>query len=277
METNLNLNRFIKIWALSLALLFSWSVKAAEKNGEKCFSSSLKFTITHGQPIDLNSNVTFTVAIPENAELKSAMLKNNSKQVALETTGRTKTRGDGKIDVDIIIKMQFFNDFFHFQPYNIPNKPFGYKQIIEGLDLILITVDNISGVFANSPNTPGDVRIAFDSELNPNNNGSHLIEIASGLVREVSEIPTSQINSRIVDFTVFPTPSFNNEVNIRIPEDVKVTSVVILNSIGAVINTDVINGSAQLLEIKLNTEQKGIYFARLQTNKGEYVKKIILR
>jgi hypothetical protein len=275
MKTNFTFSNQFKSLILSLVLIFSWGANAAAKNEEKSYSSSLSLTVTHGKKIDLNQNVSISFSIDENTSLKSVLLKTNQKQIAIENNSRTKSRGDGKIDVDIIIKISLFNELFKFDENNIPNKPYGYKQILDGLDLILITVDNISGVFANAPSGPGDVRIAVIDDIN-SSTGSNAFEVTASLIKPSSEFHKLEQN-KILDFTVFPTPSYNQEVSISIPEEVKVNTIQIFNSLGVMINSEINSGNAQLLQVKLNTEQKGIYFARLQTSKGEFVQKIILR
>lgn len=275
MKTNLKLSKLFKSLAIVIALTFSWSAQAAKKSDEKSFCSNLSLTITHGESINLDNDVLISFSISESVNLKSVFLKNKSKQVAIENNGRIKTRGDGKIDVDIIIKMSLFNEMFQIKENLLPNRPHGYKQILDGLDLILITVDNISGVFASAPTSPGNVRIAIIDET-VNNVDNDMIEISASTMKQSSETE-KVVSTQSSEFTVFPTPSFNNEVNIRIPDDVKVNSIQIFNSLGVLINSEINNSNAQLLEVKMNTLQKGIYFSRLQTNKGEFIQKIILR
>ena len=75
---------------------------------------------------------------------------------------RIESRGDGKVDVDIIIRAE-----------NVANNQGGETEVMVGvMDLDYITVDNISGVFetGSEPNSNVQARIMKGDETKPNNN-----------------------------------------------------------------------------------------------------------
>jgi hypothetical protein len=170
---------------------------------------------------------------------------------------RIESRGDGKVDVDIIIRAE-----------NVHNNNQGTDtEVMVGvMDLDYITVDNISGVFETGSESNSNVqaRIMKGDETKP----SDVIEADLNFKAETT------INTSVAEeLLVYPNPAVGGIFTIKISGMEVQGDIAVHNALGAVVALIKPEFNHTVQEVKLTTLPEGIYYLRLTTNKGEKIRK----
>lgn len=77
-------------------------------------------------------------------------------------------------------------------------------------------------------------------------------------------------------FRIFPNPN-NGLFSIEIPDGVDITDFSIYNAFGQQVMEDKTGNSMTTLSVDLSSRAKGLYFIRIETSKGNYLRKIIVK
>lgn len=262
---------------LASALTLVMMNGTAHASEDKVFTGkvALKINTENGA----NYATVLSLTLPEMHGYKNLLLSYRGQTINTDQEVlRQKDRGDGKIDVDIIIRIIDI-EYVLQALETLPEKPESSKNILDGLDLILITVDNISGVYVDAPSTPGDVRIVYNDDLltptSPSNSlvEGNLLKPIKSLGKMSSNISSTSNNS----IQVYPNPATTaDEINFHIGS-AHLSQLIVFNSIGSKIEHTVVNRSSERISIQLSNNLKGIFFAKIITNEGEQTVKFILK
>ncbi len=76
--------------------------------------------------------------------------------------------------------------------------------------------------------------------------------------------------------TIYPNPTFDNNVNIIIPQNETLLKVIIFNNGAKAISTSVFDTEGYMHNISINSLNKGIHVFRIITNKATYNRKLIV-
>jgi len=191
---------------------------------------------------------------------------------------RQNIRKDGKIDVDIIIKTEFFvYDPITHQNANGPVR-------ISLFDVEVITVDNISGVQSSQGgNEHINARIIeikpLDqaSEKPGDANAKPITQESINELAEEANAPKPR-NAREMlsqQYILYPNPVLGGNISLKgFSDDEHVSSIKIFNALGVFVKNIPVqfvnNGTVQA---SVNDLPSGIYFLRMHTAKGEIVKR----
>jgi hypothetical protein len=169
---------------------------------------------------------------------------------------RIESRGDGKVDVDIIIRAE-----------NVADNQGTETEVMVGvLDLDYITVDNISGVYETGSETNSNVqaRIMKGDETFTNDN----IEANLNFKAE-----TTSFTGSSDDLVVYPNPAVGGVFNIKISGMEIQGDIAVHNALGSVVAMIKPELNHAVQEVKLTTLPEGVYYLRLSTDKGEKIRK----
>lgn len=213
---------------------------------------------------DLNF-MKLEVEVPQGTQL--VFLGNDKLQVEESTS--TTVRTDGKIDVDIIIRDngQAIPLDGSTPVVNIPHA--GNTAFIVGeLDVQIITVDNISGVYEVNPNQPVNMQARifdrFGNEIN-----TAQVEVTP--VEE--ELAVTRIETE-PELVVYPNPAPDGIFNLHI-KGAKINGfVAIHNSLGALVSQLPYSNFTDATEVRLEHLPKGVYYIKVPTTEGELIKKL---
>jgi hypothetical protein len=170
---------------------------------------------------------------------------------------RIESRGDGKVDVDIIIRAENVNS---------NNQGTDTEVMVGVMDLDYITVDNISGVFETGSESNSNVqaRIMKGDESKPND----FIEADLNFKAE-----TVSYASLADELMVYPNPAVGGIFNIKISGMEIQGNIAVHNALGAIVAVIKPEFNNAVQEVKLTTLPEGVYYLRLTTNKGEQIRK----
>lgn len=190
-------------------------------------------------------------------------------KLQVEEPSSTNVRTDGKIDVDIIIRDngQAIPLDGSTPVVNIPQT--GNAAFVIGeLDVQIITVDNISGVYEVNPNQPVNMQARifdrFGNEIN-----TAQVEVTP--VEE--ELAISRIETE-PELVVYPNPAPDGIFNLQI-KGAKINGfVAVHNSLGAVVSQLPPSTFTDATEVRLEHLPKGVYYLKVPTTDGELIKKI---
>jgi hypothetical protein len=205
------------------------------------------------------------VEVPQGTQL--VFVGNDKLQV--EEPSSTNVRTDGKIDVDIIIRDngQAIPLDESTPVVNIPHT--GNTAFVVGeLDVQIITVDNISGVFEVNPNQPVNMQARifdrFGNEIN-----TAQVEVTP--VEE--ELAVTRIETE-PELVVYPNPAPDGIFNLQI-KGAKINGfVAVHNSLGAVVGQLPPSNFMDATEVRLEHLPKGVYYIKVPTTEGELIKKL---
>lgn len=79
-----------------------------------------------------------------------------------------------------------------------------------------------------------------------------------------------------IDVKVYPNPSSNQQMSIKLPADVKVDNITVFSVIGKKV-VEIKNPNSSNATIDIRVSQKGMYLLRIQTNNVTITKKLIFR
>jgi len=190
-------------------------------------------------------------------------------------TIRTNSAFDGKVDVDIIIRIEYFAT--KLLPF--VNQP---EVRIEVGVMSFITVDNISGVFQNGtdhhPINLQDVSIIIKDD-NDNQESTNITNVSSLNLGELqlSELTSlAPLKKQLTDITLYPNPVNGSVLNIATKTEMEgLTEIVIYNAIGNLVKKQSNIQTIDNTTIQVNIEEltNGIYFLTLRSVGGDSVKK----
>lgn len=205
------------------------------------------------------------VEVPQGTKL---VFVGNDKLQVEESTSTT-VRTDGKIDVDIIIRDngQAIPLDGSTPVVNIPHA--GNTAFIVGeLDVQIITVDNISGVYEVNPNQPVNMQARifdrFGNEIN-----TAQVEVTP--VEEEFAVTRIETEPELV---VYPNPAPDGIFNLHI-KGAKINGfVAIHNSLGVLVSQLPSSNFTDATEVRLEHLPKGVYYIKVPTTEGELIKKL---
>jgi len=205
------------------------------------------------------------VEVPQGTKL--VFVGNDKLQV--EESSSTNVRADGKIDVDIIIR-----DNGQAIPLDVStpleNLPHAENTayVLGEIDVQIITVDNISGVYEVNPSQPVNMQARiFDRFGN---------EISTAQV-ELAELENQVILDRIKtepELIVFPNPAPDGIFNLQIKGAKVIGPVAVHNALGAMVVQLPPASFIEASEVRLEHLAKGVYYVKVPTTEGELIKKI---
>ena len=219
-------------------------------------------------------HVHANLGIPEGVTLREIAV-NVPKGFASPITIRTNSARDGKVDVDIIIRTEFYAT--RFLPFI--NQP---EVRIEVGVMSLITVDNISGVFQNGtdhhPINLQDVSISIKDE-DDNQESTNITNVSSlnlGTL-QLNEVNTLvPLTKQVTDITLYPNPVNGSILNIATKTELEgLSELLIYNAIGNLVKKQSNIQTIDNTTIQVNIEElsNGIYFLTLRSPSGDSVKK----
>jgi hypothetical protein len=204
------------------------------------------------------------IGVPEGSQL---LFVGGDKRYIDETTSIA-VRSDGKVDVDIIIR-----DNGQAIPLDgstpLENLPHAENTayVLGEVDVQIITVDNISGVYEVNPNQPVNMQARiFDRQGN---------EISSAQV-ELTPIEEDAAGQRIEaepELVLFPNPAPDGVFNLQLKGAALNGSVAVHNALGAMVAQLPPSSFADATEVKLDFLPKGVYYLKVPTTEGELIKK----
>jgi hypothetical protein len=177
-------------------------------------------------------------------------------------------RSDGKIDVDIIIRED---------GQAIPidgSTPLGHipqngaiALILGEIDIQVITVDNISGVFETNSNQPLSMQARlFDAW------GNELSSTLMHFQQNEEQSAAAKIEAK-PELVVYPNPAPEGIFNLQI-KGAKINGLVAVhNALGAMVAQLPPGTFAEASEVNLDHLPKGIYYLKVPTTEGELIKK----
>jgi len=59
--------------------------------------------------------------------------------------------------------------------------------------------------------------------------------------------------------------------------DLKILNISVYNIFGAKINIDITHSSNSKIELKFNGEKPGVYYLQIETERGHYIKKMVVK
>jgi hypothetical protein len=191
---------------------------------------------------------------------------------------RQNIRKDGKIDVDIIIKTEFF-------VYDqITQQNAADPVRITLFDIEVITVDNISGVqsseggshFVNARILEIKPVIQIENKPNESNSKPSPSESSNRTDDESSSLKPKQTREMLSQqFVLYPNPVQSGQLSLKgFGDDTYVSSIKIFNALGVFVKNIPVqfiqNGTVQA---NVSDLPSGIYFLRMNTTQGEIVKR----
>jgi hypothetical protein len=245
---------------LGFFLLFG-SVKAIGTEDEQVFNRSSTSLAAGMQAFKLKVDAPVGTQLWVSAEARFIVDGKESSSVTVLK--------DGKIDVDIIIREdgQAIPIEGNAPTGNVP--AIGEVAFALGdLDVQVITVDNISGVFETNPSQPVNMQArifdAFGNEL-----GNAQIQIQQTL-----PINSSAKFDLEPELLVFPNPAPAGVFNLQIKGAEINGLIAVHNALGALVAQLPPATFAEASEVKLDHLPKGVYYLKVPTKKGELIKKI---
>jgi hypothetical protein len=184
-----------------------------------------------------------------------------------ETASLT-VRTDGKIDVDIIIREDI-------QAIPIDgNQPIGDSpqdgeaaMVFGDIDIQVITVDNISGVFETNSNQSASMQARlFDAW------GNEISSTQLHVLQNETQTAAAAIDAD-PELVVYPNPAPEGVFNLQI-RGAKINGLVAVhNALGALVAQLPPGTFAEASEVNLDHLPKGIYYLKVPTTEGELIKK----
>jgi hypothetical protein len=225
----------------------------------------LRVNLQHSQNQAGLHSMKLEVDVPVGTQL--VFVGNDKLQV--EERGSTTVRTDGKIDVDIIIREngQAIPLDGNTPLENLPHAG-NTAYVLGEIDVQIITVDNISGVYEVNPNQPVNMQARifdrFGNEIN-----TAQVEVTP--VEE--ELAVTRIETE-PELVVYPNPAPDGIFNLQI-KGAKINGfVAVHNSLGAVVGQLPPSNFMDATEVRLEHLPKGVYYIKVPTTEGELIKKL---
>jgi len=214
---------------------------------------------------NLNAIQTLQVVVPEGIQLSVSA----DGKLVIDGVVQAAGRSDGKIDVDIIIRDNGQAIPIEGNAPVVNNPHSGNTAFVLGeIDVQVITVDNISGVYEVNPSQPVNMQARiFDRFGN---------EIS------IAEVELAEVDSQVIldrmkaepELVVFPNPAPDGIFNLQI-KGAKITgTVAVHNALGAMVAQLPPASFMEASEVRLEHLAKGVYYIKVPTTEGELIKKI---
>ncbi|MFN4122807.1 MAG: T9SS type A sorting domain-containing protein [Flavobacteriales bacterium] len=255
-------------------LIFSLQAKAYRDVNPGLISIPLQIKATDHQLHEI-SEIHLNLQLENIPQVMSISINELYKKDEQDSDVKFTYKSDGKIDVDIIIRVTGTLSTTY------PLGDFKDPRILNLSTIEVITVDNISGVTQSEPNV-----LAFRASINgvqitdDQTNASQASPIIS-LLPAIYKGEAENIKLNATELAhltqVYPNPSADGNIRIKTTiEGLNIEQIQVYNSLGSmVMQQDLRNASAQELTLQLNPV-KGIYFIRVLTPYGETTKKLII-
>ncbi|MCB0819230.1 MAG: T9SS type A sorting domain-containing protein [Bacteroidetes bacterium] len=272
----------LKGLALVAAVLFSFNSKAAEGCETSSGSSvtEIFLTVPNDGTISASTILTLKTELSAANGERSAQIIQNFSPEGKETTERSVSFKDGKVDVDIIIRGSDLQPFLR-PVYTEPVVKVRIASIIS-----YITVDNISGVMTAGETGTGSSGIAsriLDLHVSVEENSVEISDqafAAFSLESHPGNLSDYQFSARKprlteADVVLYPNPAAGGNFNINMNNsDAIIESIQVFNTIGSLVYSNSSKMSSKgVLKMNLSDAPAGVYFIRITTDQGEIVKK----
>ena len=274
--------RIVQLLRLGAFLLIGIAPKFLVAGNENA-TAPIILTIPNSEKIATCNEIRVhaSLNIPQGTVLRH-ITPDNSKGYKEPITIRTASLIDGKVDVDIIIKIAFYTDKM------LPLSDEPTVRINVGM-MSFITVDNISGVFQNGNNSgqnPAhlqDVSVFIDNNNTIGNSSEN--NIANGSTLDIGEFQLNEVSSiqpirnTSIDILLFPNPVNGSTLNITSKFEMDGASEILIhNAIGNLVKKQSVNQSSgnNTIQIGVDELSTGIYFLTLRNPLGESVKKFTI-
>ena len=272
------LMKILQVLRLSALLLLAITPKFVSANKE---SGSFPIVLTIPNTVKTSTSsiihVHANVGFPQGLEMRQftpTAPKGFGEPISIRTT----VARDGKVDVDIIIRTEYYST--KFQPFtNEPN-----IRIEVGI-MSFITVDNISGVFQNgsgvgqNPAHLQNISVFIDDHNDENQSDNNITNESSLNLGDfqLNEINSIQpVKNQFDEVTLFPNPINGSLLNIASKSEFDgITEIVIHNAIGNLVKKQNTNQNTGSNTIQINVDElsSGIYFLTVSNASGKTVKK----
>lgn len=274
----MKITKLLRLCALLLLVMTPEFVSANKESG----SFPIVLTIPNTVRTSTSSiiHVHANIGIPQGLQIRQ-FTPSTPKGIAEPISIRTSVARDGKVDVDIIIRTEYYSS--KFQPFtNEPN-----VRIEVGI-MSFITVDNISGVFQNgsdvgqNPAHLQDVSVFIDDHNIENQSGNNItnessLNLGDYQLNEINSIQT--VKNLFAEITLFPNPVNGSLLNIASQSEFDgITEILIHNAIGNLVKKQNTNQNIGSTTIQMNVDElsSGIYFLTVSNPSGKTVKKFTI-
>jgi hypothetical protein len=270
--------KILQLLRLSALLLLALTPEFVSANKE---SGSFPIVLTIPNTVKTSTSsiihVHANVGLPQGVQIRQ-FTPSAPKGIEEPISIRTTSARDGKVDVDIIIRTEYYSS--KFQPFtNEPN-----VRIEVGI-MSFITVDNISGVFQNgsdvgqNPANLQDVTVFINEDNDENQTGNNITNESSLNLGDfqLNEINSIQpVRNQFAEITLFPNPVNGSLLNIASKSEFDgITEIAIHNAIGNLVkkqNTNQNIGNTAL-QVDVDELSSGIYFLTISNASGKTVRK----
>ena len=272
------LMKILQVLRLSALLLLAVTPEFVSANKE---SGSLPIVLTIPNTVKTSTSsiihVHANIGLPQGVQMRQ-FAPSAPKGLAEPISIRTNSARDGKVDVDIIIRTEYYSS--KFQPFT--NEP---DVRIEVGIMSFITVDNISGVFQNgsdvgqNPVHLQDVTVFIDGHNEENESANNITNESS---LNLGDFQLNEINSiqplrnQFAEITLFPNPVNGSLLNIAAKSEFDgITEIVIHNALGNLVKKQNTNQNTGNTTIQVDVDElsSGIYFLTISNSSGKTVKK----